>query len=93
MPDQPDKPIPPFPPKRLNQDLAEKKFDEFWEGPVKCPVCNTYAWHFGEDLVHLFHFNVFGEQEASGYPSVVVICNKCGYTMLFNARKLGLDNG
>jgi predicted nucleic-acid-binding Zn-ribbon protein len=93
MPDQPQKPLPPFPPKRLDLDRAEKKFAEFWKSPVYCPICKSREWHFGEDIVHLFHLHVLEEERPGAYPSIVVICNTCGYTMLFNAKKLGLDNG
>ncbi|MGA7873265.1 MAG: hypothetical protein WCA22_20430 [Candidatus Binatus sp.] len=92
-PDQPEKPPPPFPPKKLDLERAEQKFAEFWKGPVVCPICKTWEWHFGQDIIHLLNINVLSEATPGVYPCVVVICNTCGYTMLFNAKKLGLDNG
>jgi ssDNA-binding Zn-finger/Zn-ribbon topoisomerase 1 len=88
MPDEPK----PFPPKQLNMELAAQKFKEFW-GTVTCPICATIKWHFGPNLVHLFHVDELVKPSAEVYPCVVVSCDKCGYTILFNAAKLGLDNG
>jgi hypothetical protein len=93
MPNGSDRRPGPFPPKPLNIARASAKFAEFWKGPITCPICKTDEWHFGPDLVHLSHLTAINEESPTAYPSVVVICDNCGYTLLFNARRLGLDNG
>lgn len=65
--------------------------DEHWKGKKACPICENTKWLVGDAA---------GEVRAmpenarlvsgSKYPLVLVTCQVCGYTLLFNAIVIGL---
>jgi ssDNA-binding Zn-finger/Zn-ribbon topoisomerase 1 len=81
-----------LPDKQLNEEKARQKFAEFWQDPVVCPACKTEEWMFGQNLAHLFHLSDLATPVIEAYPVVHLVCKKCGYLMLFDATRLGLDN-
>lgn len=96
MADAPKLPTVPVlaPSSKLDKEKAGQKFKEFWTRPYTCPICGSLKWHFGSQLVQLAHYSDVHSGVAFGtYPCVVVLCDRCGHTLLFNAKKLGLANG
>jgi predicted nucleic-acid-binding Zn-ribbon protein len=81
-----------LPDKKLNEERARQKFLEFWQEPVVCPVCKTNDWMFGQNITHLFHLSDLAQPVVEAYPVTHIVCKKCGYLMLFDATRLGLDN-
>ncbi len=55
----------------------------------KCPVCHTERWSV-QDPGEIPIRGPFLPGKA--YPSVVFICENCGYTMLFNAVVMGVPD-
>jgi hypothetical protein len=81
-----------LPGKRLDEGKASQKFAEFWQDRVTCPACKTNDWVFGQNITHLFHLSDLSQPVVEAYPVTHVVCKKCGYLMLFDATRLGLDN-
>ena len=61
-------------------------------GDPKCPLCSTNRWIVSDEFVSLVsqwdirHLNIVGR----GFPSLVIICQTCGFTALLNMVVLGL---
>ena len=57
----------------------------------ECPVCSAQNWVISETVFEMREFNpkefVVG---APVSPLVVLVCNNCGYSMAFNALKIGV---
>jgi hypothetical protein len=79
-----------LPDKHLGEKRIRRKFAEFWHDPVICPVCQSDDWTFGQTLTHLFHLSDLSKEMIEAYPVIHVVCEKCGYLMLFDATRLGL---
>src|SRR5260221_10182750 len=56
-----------------------------------CPHCGATTWGVFDQLYELRQF-AQGQLSVQGtvIPLVVVICNTCGYTRLFNAISMGI---
>lgn len=61
-----------------------------WRGGKHCTLCNTNSWNVESNLAEL-RFLHYGSFVLGGpvVPLVVVTCNNCGHTILFNAMKAG----
>ena len=61
-----------------------------WQGGKVCPICNTNGWNVETNLAEL-RFLSLGAFTVGGpvVPLIVVTCNVCGNTLLFNAIKAG----
>ena len=87
--------IPPLPPQvrasmlygegKVDRSLAIQWLEGHWKGERQCPICQASAWGVGDDLLRLWT-----SKHVPSYPCIVVVCNNCGYTMLFNAVRMGL---
>lgn len=75
------------PPQRLALGrLLKEKVGDF----PPCPVCkNAAGWSIAGSLVHA---PALEGADAVG-PLVAMACTRCGHTLLFNARILGLSVG
>lgn len=62
-----------------------------WPIPQSCPICRRKDWSTGGTIHELREFHS-GSFFAAGsvFPVVPIVCNFCGYTLFFNAFKLGL---
>ena len=59
-----------------------------------CPISGHNDWIIGDHIVQPNTYAGGGlSVGGTGYPMVMLICNGCGYTMYFNAVKLGLVAG
>jgi hypothetical protein len=72
---------------QITSFLAEKRGGP----PPACTFCGVTKWVVSDHLVtpkiHPSGF-LFG---GPSYPSVLLVCANCGYTMTFNAVVVGLD--
>ena len=70
---------------------VEEWLDDKWSGAKECPVCGNNAWNI---VPHTYETREFkgGDLVLPGsvIPHVVVMCNVCGYTVLFNAIAVGV---
>lgn len=66
--------------------------DKHWTGSKQCPISGHNDWVVAPNVVQLLDLPPAGGLVVGGsvYPSVLVICNQCGYTITFNALKMGL---
>jgi len=70
---------------KIDRDQAIQWLNANWVARNRnCPVCSSANWGVEEDIVRLMTI------KGPAYPSVAVICNVCGYTMLMNAIKMRL---
>lgn len=56
-----------------------------------CPWCREIKWSIMDDVVEIRPFS--GGSLNIGvavYPCVMLLCNVCGYSMLFNAIQVGV---
>ena len=59
-------------------------------GKKICPWCGETNWAItGSKTARLYSDFTAG----GGYPSIVVVCAYCGYTILFNAIVLEIEEG
>lgn len=66
------------PPQRI--ELGRLVKDKIGEFPV-CAICrNATGWTIGSDLVHA----------DAGGPYLTMRCTKCGHTLFFHAKTIGL---
>ena len=74
-----------------DKDKIKKWFADKWKEPVICPVCRGDAWIIADHVVTTVRA---GEKATFvggiTYPQVMVICNKCGLTLFFNAVMMGV---
>jgi hypothetical protein len=73
------------------KDSIIAKIDSLWTGSHSCPVCGHTNWIIGDHLVQPITLAQGSLQLGGpGYPQVMLISSKCGYTMFFNAVVLGV---
>ena len=67
-----------------------ERLNKIWHTKI-CPVCNTNSWNVEQHLTELRFLSMGGtiNPGATVVPLVVVTCQMCGNTLLFNAVKLG----
>ena len=63
-----------------------------WTVAKTCPVSGHNDWMIGDHVVQPITISGQGAARSKGlgYPQVMLICDGCGYTMYFNAVKIGL---
>lgn len=68
-----------------------KWLNEKWPMAQKCPICQRREWSVGGTIHELRQFHN-GSLVVAGsvFPVVPIVCSFCGYTLFFNALKLGL---
>lgn len=69
----------------------EKWLEINWVGKKECPICNNDRWGIPEKVFGMIEFNgkniIIG---GSVQPIISLVCDKCGYTISFNAIKGGI---
>ena len=62
-----------------------------WRGQIGCPISGHNSWIIGDHIVappiQIGGGITIGR---ASYPQIMLICNECGYTIYFNAVKIGL---
>lgn len=73
------------------KDWLIKRLDEFWK-PTRCPACKHNEWSVSDTVyeVREFHGGTMVIGGGSLVPVIVATCEYCGYTLFFNAIKLGI---
>ena len=81
---------------RLTKDEKDniiRKLESVWKFMGNCPVCGDAHWIIGDHIVQPITLGTAGSLMlggAPGYPQVMLISSKCGYTMFLNAVMLGV---
>jgi len=57
-----------------------------WTKTTECPICGSDDWGIGDQIVEISPFM----PGAPVYPQFFVYCQKCAYTIFFNAVIAGL---
>ena len=67
--------------------------DEHWTGQKACPICQNSRWGIADTVgeVQMMDFN--GDLTGRVCPLVILTCETCGYTLLLNAKVIGLIKG
>ena len=56
-------------------------------GELTCPLCNHNNWTLGD-----VRGRIFGDPASGlGYPVVVLVCQRCAYTLTLNAIVMGIE--
>lgn len=83
---------------RSKIDLARATgwLNQNWKGTQKCPICTNTKWNVSDELVVVTFYtgralSIGGQQEL--LPFMMVTCDTCGHTLLFDAIKAGLVQG
>ena len=73
------------------QLIIEKLQDRI--GYYKCPICNNHSFTIVDGYLANSLQNDFTSIQLGGsfLPSVALVCNKCGFTSMHNAKVLGID--
>lgn len=75
-------------------DKINRWLVEHWKEPRKCPISGHETWDVPSKLVYLTTSlppeSLFSPQLVV-YPSVMLVCKGCGYTMFFNALAMGIE--
>jgi hypothetical protein len=60
--------------------------------PAVCPFCGSREWTIGDHLIQPVTLgpNMSMQLGGVGYPQLMLISNKCGHTVLFNAVIAGI---
>lgn len=57
-----------------------------WTKPAICPICSNDEWGIGDTLVEIKS----SMPNSPIYPHLIVYCQRCGYTIFFNAVLSGI---
>lgn len=75
-----------------NKQLIVKKIVEKI-GYFKCPICHNDSFTIADGyIVNTLQDDLSRIQLGGSFlPSVALVCNKCGFTSIHNAKILGVD--
>lgn len=74
---------------KVDKEKVKAWLDGKWTNDERCPICHDDHWSISDDFVDNKVFNpqaIFG---GKSYPSVMIICTNCGYTVFINAIVAG----
>ena len=80
---------------RGDLEKALRWIEENWVGEKDCAICGNSGWLMGEAVGEMKHLNPSSRwmpNFGSSYPLIVLSCENCGYTLLFNAIVLGVTD-
>jgi hypothetical protein len=75
-------------------DKISSWLSEHWTESRKCPISGHDTWDIPSKLVYLATSlppELLFSQQLVVYPSVLLVCKGCGYTMFFNAINMGIE--
>ena len=77
-------------------EQALRWIEDNWVGQKACAICGNSGWFMGEAIGEMRQMNQGSRwipNSAPAYPLIVLSCENCGYTLLFNAMVLGVMDG
>jgi predicted nucleic-acid-binding Zn-ribbon protein len=80
---------------RLTEEQREnvsKRITSYWGDQLfDCPVCRNKHWKINDTIFEMREFSE-GKLDIAGkvFPVIIIICDRCGYTITFNAIMLGV---
>lgn len=71
--------------------LISDRVNDIWKGKRECPICiSPVVWNIG-GIIEAREFNEGNHCPGAAItPLVQVECNRCSYTLLFNAIGIGV---
>ena len=73
------------------RNLILQKLKEVWTGDRPCPICSKVTSWGVSNISEMKEYNDGNYcHGAAVCPLIRVTCNRCGYTILFNAIALGV---
>ncbi|MDE2781264.1 MAG: hypothetical protein OXI91_16540 [Chloroflexota bacterium] len=81
---------------RAQLEKALRWIEENWVGQKECAICGNSGWFMGEVVGEMKQMNSKSKwipNTGPSYPMIVLSCENCGYTLLFNAIVLGVVEG
>lgn len=80
-----------------NYDWTPEKKEKIW-GAIRrikpdlvCPICQRQTWEMPDGFVSVpLLSNYWLDKRSSGLAGVALVCETCGYTIIFNLAALGL---
>lgn len=74
----------------FDTDAATQRINTYWTGSRACPICESQDWVVMNKIWQLLEFRGGGINLAGPtQPLISVMCNVCGYTLMFNAIAVG----
>lgn len=75
-----------------NKQIILKKLQERI-GSYQCPICHNNSFTIVDGYLANSLQNDFSSMQLGGsfLPSVALVCNKCGFTSMHNAKVLGIE--
>ncbi len=67
--------------------------DEHWKGQKACPICTNTRWGIADTVGEVPMMELNGDLTGGVCPLVILTCQTCGYTLLLNAKVIGLIKG
>ena len=67
--------------------------DEHWKGQKACPICANTRWVIAKTVGEVQMMDLNGDLTGQICPLVILTCQTCGYTLLLNAKVIGLIKG
>ena len=77
---------------RAKLERALRWIEENWVGEKSCAICGNTGWFMGDAIGEMRQINPGSRwmpNTGPSYPVIVLSCENCGYTLLFNAIVLG----
>ncbi len=74
-------------------EKALRWIEDNWVGQKACAICGNTGWFMGDAVGEMRQITPKSRwipTSGSTYPLIVLSCETCGYTLLFNAIVLGL---
>ena len=80
----------------MDEETYKKKVKEYletkWTGAKACPICGQTTWRLADTMGRIPSLS--GPNIILGgpyYPFIILVCSTCGYTILLNAKVVGLE--
>lgn len=78
---------------RAQVEKALRWIEDNWVGQKECAICGNTGWFMGEavgEMKQMSSRSKWIPGNGPSYPMIVLSCENCGYTLLFNAIVLGV---
>ena len=76
-------------------EKALRWVEQNWVGQKACVICGNSGWLIGDVVGEMRRVSPgprWLPKPSSSYPMIVLSCENCGYTLLFNAMVLGVTD-
>ena len=74
-----------------HKKVVAGKINQMWKKSKECGICGEEKWSLSDKIFSLSQFGPESQKGKQMYPVVVLTCETCGNTLLFNAMSLGFS--